>query len=79
MNINPDTIDEVILALIYLTMPDHNRAWKSFDWDVMDRLYERSLTGDPVNKTKSEISPEGGFHGFERLFDQHFVIADRIG
>jgi hypothetical protein len=42
MNINTDAIDEVALALLYLTLHDHNRAWKGFDWDVLNRLYERA-------------------------------------
>ena len=63
MNINTDAIDEVALALLYLTLHDHNRAWRGFDWDVLNRLYERGLIGDPVNKTESvifsHVSPSG--------------------
>jgi hypothetical protein len=79
MTINTDAIDEVALALLYLTLHDHNRAWKGFDWDVLNRLYERGLIGDPVNKTKSVIFTEEGLHESERLFEQYFVIADRSG
>lgn len=79
MNINTDAIDEVALALLYLTLHDHNRAWKGFDWDVLNRLYERGLIGDPVNKTKSVIFTEEGLRESERLFKQHFVIADSTG
>lgn len=53
INLNTDAIDEVALALPYRTLHDHNRAWKSFDWDVLNPLYERGLIGDPVNKTNS--------------------------
>ena len=79
MNLNTDAIDEVALALLYLTLPDHNRAWKGFDWDVLHRLYERGLIGDPVNKTKSVIFTEEGLQESERLFKQHFVIGNRTG
>ncbi|MGF6371296.1 hypothetical protein OKW40_004046 [Paraburkholderia sp. RAU6.4a] len=79
MNINTDAIDEVALALLSLTLHDHNRAWKGFDWDVLNRLYERGLIGDPVNKTKSVIFTEEGLRESERLFKQHFVIADSTG
>jgi Domain of unknown function (DUF6429) len=79
MNLNTDAIDEVALALLYLTLHDHNRAWKSFDWDVLNRLYERGLIGDPVNKTKSVIFTKEGLQESERLFKQHFVIANRTG
>jgi len=33
-----DKIDEVSLALLYLTLHDSCRAWKGFDWEVLDRL-----------------------------------------
>jgi hypothetical protein len=79
MNLNTDAIDEVALALLYLTLHDHNRAWKSFDWDVLNRLYERGLIGDPVNKTKSVIFTQEGLQESERLFKQHFVIANPTG
>ena len=79
MNINTGSIDEVALALLYLTLHDHNRAWKGFDWEVLNRLYERGLIDDPVNKTKSIIFTEEGLRESERLFKQHFVMADSTG
>jgi hypothetical protein len=79
MNINTGSIDEVALALLYLTLHDHNRAWKGFDWEVLNRLYERGLIDDPVNKTKSVIFTEEGLRESERLFKQHFVMADSTG
>jgi hypothetical protein len=45
------------LALLYLTLHDRYRAWKGFDWDVLNRLHERGFIEDPVNKTKSVIFP----------------------
>jgi hypothetical protein len=77
MNINTDAIDEVALALLYLTLHDHDRAWKGFDWDVLDRLYEKGFICDPVNKTKSVSFTEEGLRESERLFKQHFVRPDR--
>jgi len=79
MNINTGSIDEVALALLYLTLHDHNRAWKGFDWEVLNRLYKRGLIDDPVNKTKSIIFTEEGLRESERLFKQHFVMADSTG
>ena len=52
MNINTDAIDEAVLALLCLTLHDGNRAWKGFDWDTLNRLHERGLIDDPVNKAK---------------------------
>ena len=77
MNINTDAIDEVALALLYLTLHDQYRAWKGFDWDVLNRLYEKGFICDPVNKTKSVVFTEEGLCESERLFRQYFVIPDR--
>ncbi len=76
MNINTNAIDEDALALFYLTLHDRYRAWKGFDWNVLNRLYERGFIEDPVNKTKSVIFTEDGLRESERLFNQHFVMPD---
>ncbi|ALX46366.1 hypothetical protein AQ610_28855 [Burkholderia humptydooensis] len=75
MNINTAAIDDTVLALLYLTLHDHNRAWKNFDWDVLDRLHARGLIDDPVNKAKSVILTDEGLRESERLFKQHFVAT----
>lgn len=75
MNIDTAAIDDAVLALLYLTLHDHNRAWKSFDWGALNRLNERGLIGDPANKAKSVVLTEEGLRESERLFKQHFVIA----
>lgn len=31
-----DKVDEMVLALMYLTLHDYYRAWKGFDWEVLD-------------------------------------------
>lgn len=38
MEIDRDKIDEAVLALLWLTLHDERRAWKGFDWDVLERL-----------------------------------------
>ena len=55
-----EKVDEMVLALMYLTLHDDYRAWKSFDWDVLDRLYEKGLIFDPKNKAKSVSLTEEG-------------------
>ena len=79
MNINTDAIDEVTLARLYLTLHDHYRAWKGFDWDVLNHLYEKGFICEPVNKTKSVVFTEEGLRESERLFKQHLVLPDRDG
>jgi hypothetical protein len=47
------TQDQLALALLSLTMfPDYGvtRAWKSLDWDVMDRLYAHGWIHDPKGR-----------------------------
>jgi len=45
-DIDLDRIDDAVLALMHLTLHDKNkysglvRAWKSLDWDAMNRLRE---------------------------------------
>jgi hypothetical protein len=75
MNINTDAVDEAVLALLYLTLHDRNRAWKGFDWDTLNRLHERGLIDDPVNKAKSVILTEEGLCESERLFEKYFTVC----
>jgi hypothetical protein len=77
MNINTAAIDDAVLALLHLTLHDHNRAWKSFDWDVLKRLHARGLIGEPVNKAKSVALTEDGLSESERLFKQLFLASDQ--
>jgi len=76
MKIDTVAIDDAVLALLHLTLHDHNRAWKSFDWNALDRLYERGFISNPANKAKSVILTEDGLRESERLFKQHFAVSD---
>ena len=38
MTIDPDKIDDAVLALLLLGLHDECRVWKSHDWDALDRL-----------------------------------------
>ena len=55
MDIDTDRIDDAVLALLWLGLHDGVCAWKSFDWDAMDRLYTKGLIPDPVGKAKELI------------------------
>ena len=35
MPLDPDKIDDAVLALLALTLHDVDRAWKGFDWDAL--------------------------------------------
>jgi hypothetical protein len=72
MNFDEEKIDRTVLALLYLTLHHENRAWKSFDWDVMNRLHKKGLIFDPVSKTKSVALTEKGLAESKRLFQELF-------
>ena len=65
-------MDEVVLALMYLTLHDGDRAWKGFHWDTLNRLYEKGMIVDPKNKAKSVWLTQEGLEMSERLFEQYF-------
>ena len=73
MVIDEQKIDEVVLALLYLTLHDERRAWKSFDWNSLNRLHEKGFIGDPIGKTKSVVLTERGLAEAERLFKVLFT------
>jgi uncharacterized protein DUF6429 len=75
MSVNNDKIDEAALALLYLTLHDGYRAWKGFDWDVLDRLHEKGLIDNPRNKTKSVAFTRDGLDRAELLFNEMFGTA----
>lgn len=78
MDIDESKIDEVVLALLHLTsfgIEGATRAWKSHDWAVLDRLYEKGFIGDPKGKAKSVIFTEAGEQQSRELFSKYFTKA----
>lgn len=70
--IDNDKIDEAVLALLYLGLHNEFRAWKGFDWDAIDRLYEKGFITNPKGKAKSVVFTEEGLPESERLFWKMF-------
>ncbi len=52
---------------------DERRAWKGFDWDAMNRLHEKGMIADPVNKAKSVVLTDEGLRRSEELFRALFT------
>ena len=48
------------------------RAWKSHDWDAMDRLHAKGYISDPKSQAKSVVMTEEGERLAQKLFAQHF-------
>ena len=79
MKYDKEKIDEAILALLYLVTWRESygvRAWKSFDWDTMDRLHEKGWISDPKSKAKSVVMTEEGYRKSEELYQQLFGKDD---
>jgi hypothetical protein len=72
MEYDESEVDDTVLALLYLTLHDGARAWKGFDFGVMDRLHEKGFILDPKGKTKSVILTEQGLARSKALFEAKF-------
>jgi hypothetical protein len=70
--VDTDRIDDAVLALLWLGLHNSSRAWKSFDWDAMERLHRKGMISDPVGKAKSVLFTEEGRRQAERLFRELF-------
>jgi hypothetical protein len=72
MELDGEKIDRAVLALLYLGLHDGERAWKSFDWEVMARLHEKGYISDPVGKAKSVAFTGEGLDEARRLLEELF-------
>jgi uncharacterized protein DUF6429 len=76
MDIDEEKIDEISLALLYLTTFKDRlgfRAWKSHSWDVLDRLHESGYIGNPQSKAKSVVLTDEGVKRSKALFEKYFA------
>lgn len=75
MEYNQEKVDEMTLALLYLTTFQDKysvRAWKGLDWDTLNRLHEKGFISNPKTKAKSVVLSEEGVKLSEELFFKHF-------
>ena len=72
MAVDPDKIDEAVLALLHLTLHDGARAWKGHDWEALNRLHRKGMIENPVSKAKSVVLTDEGLAESERLFRRLF-------
>jgi hypothetical protein len=76
MEYDRDKVDEVTLALLWLTSFKEAggvRAWKGHDWETMNRLHAKEFISDPRGKQKSVVLTEEGENQSKRLFDKYFA------
>ena len=72
MDYDKDKVDEMVLALLFLTLHNDCRTWKGHDWEAMNRLHEKGMIEDPVKRTKSVMFTEDGLQRSRELFIKHF-------
>ena len=72
MDYDTDKIDDMVLALLWLTEHEDGRAWKGHDWDAMDRLHQKGYISVPRSKAKSVVFTEAGAKRSENLFKRYF-------
>ena len=76
MEIDEKKVDEVVLALLYLTTfrdKPNWRAWKGHNWDSLDRLYQKGYISNPATKAKSVLLTEEGVKRSQDLFEKYFM------
>lgn len=77
---DPDRVDQAVLAVLALGLHDGSRAWKSFDWDALDRLHAKGLISNPASRAKSVTFTEAGLEAALRshrlLFAKRPPISD---
>lgn len=78
MEYNKEKVDEVVLALLWLTTFEkyETRAWKGHSWEHLGRLYEKGFIGNPKSKAKSVVVTEEGEKRSKELFDQYFGMEN---
>ena len=75
MNIDHEKVEQMILALLYLTTFEDGsvlRAWKGHDWSALDRLHQKGYISNPASKAKSVILTDEGAKRSKELFEQYF-------
>ena len=77
--LDPDRIDDAVLALLSLGLHENPRAWKTFDWDAMNRLHAKGMIQDPVNKAQSVVLTDAGLQQSALLLEQLFATQQPPG
>ena len=72
MATDEDRVDDAVLALLNLTLDRDGRAWKGFNWSVMNRLH-KGMIHNPVGKAQSILLTEEGITESERVFRETFA------
>jgi hypothetical protein len=66
VKLNEQKVEESVLAVLWLTLHEACRVWKTIDWEVMDRLHEKGFISNPASRAKSVVLTEEGLAEAER-------------
>jgi hypothetical protein len=67
MKYDPSKLDEMVMALLYISSFQDGRVWKGYDWNILERLHEKGLITNPVGKSKSFFLTTEGMKLGEQL------------
>jgi hypothetical protein len=73
MKLNQQKVEDAVLAVLWLTLHEECRAWKTIDWDTMDRLHKKGFISDPARRAKSVTLTEEGLAEAKRLAEEMFT------
>ena len=73
MTLDSNRIDDATLALLSLGLHEGQRAWKSYDWDVLARLHAKGLIENPVGRSKSVVFTDEGLRASQDLLERLFA------
>jgi len=79
MEYDKDKVDEMVLALLYLTSSHDQyatRAWKGLDLAVLDRLHAKGYINDPKSKGPTIDLTEAGAILSKELFYKKFGFGE---
>lgn len=69
---DPKKIEEAVLALLGAFEFDNGRAWKLFDFGVMESLAEQGLISEPRGRSESVHLTHEGMARAKALADKMF-------
>jgi hypothetical protein len=79
MNYDKDKVDEMVLALLYLTSTHDQyatRAWKGLDLETLDRLCQKGYISDPKAKSPTLVLTDAGAKLSKELFLKYFEAKE---
>jgi hypothetical protein len=79
MNYDQDKVDEMMLALLYLTSSTDKhgtRAWKGLDVSILERLHQKGYIAALDRKSPTLSLTETGAARSKQLFLEHFGLNE---